>query len=85
MLPFAFRAPHETFPRARSAARQAIEIDESLGEARVTLAAVSAFFDADRETAEHEFRRALAINPNYAVAHQWYGAHVSDGRFHARS
>jgi tetratricopeptide (TPR) repeat protein len=73
---FTFRAPHETFPRARSAARHAIEIGAGLGEARVTLAAVSAFFDADRETAEHEFRRALAISPNYAVAHQWFGAHL---------
>jgi serine/threonine protein kinase/Flp pilus assembly protein TadD len=73
---FTYRASHETFPRARWAARHAIEIDESLGEARVTLALVSGIFDADHETADHEFRRALAINPNYAVAHQWYGAYL---------
>jgi eukaryotic-like serine/threonine-protein kinase len=71
---FAFRRPQETFPLANAAARHAIEIDEGLAEAHVTLAMVSTFFDVDRDTAEREIRRALALNPNYAVAHQWYGA-----------
>ena len=37
---------------------------------------VSSFFDADHDAAEREFQRALMLNPNYAVAHQWYGAHL---------
>jgi eukaryotic-like serine/threonine-protein kinase len=72
---FTFAAPGETFPRAKAAAQRAIEIDENLAEAHVTLAMVSMFFEANRETAEREFRRALALNANYAVAHQWYGMH----------
>ena len=72
---FTFAAPGETFPRAKAAARRAIEIDENLAEAHVTLAMVEMFFDGNRETAEREFRRALALNANYAVAHQWYGMH----------
>jgi serine/threonine protein kinase len=44
---FAFWRPQETFPLARAAAKQAIEIDEGLAEAHVTLAVVSSFFDVD--------------------------------------
>ena len=73
---FTFGAPGETFPRAKAAAQRAIEIDENLAEAHVTLAIVGIFFEANRETAEREFRRALALNSNCAVAHQWYGAHL---------
>ena len=73
---FTFGPPGDTFPRAKAAAQRAIEVDESLAEAHVTLAVVGTFFEANRETAEREFRRALALKPNYAVAHQWYGAHL---------
>ena len=73
---FTFGPPGETFPRAKAAAQRAIEIDENLAEAHVVLAIVSTFFEADRETAEREFRLALALNSNYAVAHQWYGAYL---------
>ena len=73
---FTFGPPGETFPRAKAAAQRAVEIDENLAEAYITLAVVGSFFEANRETAEREFRRALALKPNYAVAHQWYGAHL---------
>lgn len=73
---FTFEPPGDTFPRAKAAAQRAIEIDENLAEAHVTLAVVGTFFEANRETAEREFRRALALKSNYAVAHQWYGAHL---------
>jgi eukaryotic-like serine/threonine-protein kinase len=70
---FTFEAPGETFPRAKAAAQRAVEIDENLAEAHVTLAVVGAFFEANHQTAERGFRRALALNSNYAVAHQWHG------------
>ena len=73
---FTFGPPGDMFPRAKAAAQRAIEIDENLAEAHVTLAVVGTFFEGNRETAEREFRRALALRPNYAVAHQWYGAHL---------
>jgi serine/threonine protein kinase/Tfp pilus assembly protein PilF len=73
---FAFRRPQEMFPLARAAAKQAIEIDEGLAEAHVTLAVVSSLFDVNDSTSRGESRRALELNPNYAIAHQWYGAHL---------
>jgi TolB-like protein/tetratricopeptide (TPR) repeat protein len=65
--------PADVFPKARAAARQALQIEDGLGEAHATLAAVTYFYDWKREEAEREFRRAIELNPNHASAHQWYG------------
>jgi tetratricopeptide (TPR) repeat protein len=48
-------------------------LDEGLGEAHAALAMCLFFYDWDWASAEREFHRALALNPNYAWAHQWYG------------
>ena len=73
---FAFWAPQEAFPRAQETAQRAIVVDDSRTEPHITLAVVNTFFDLNRVAAEREFRRGIALNPNYAVAHQWYGAHL---------
>jgi Tfp pilus assembly protein PilF len=63
----------EAFPKARAAARRAIELDESLAEAHASLAAQEVMFEWDWTGGETEYRRALELNPNYASAHHWYG------------
>jgi tetratricopeptide (TPR) repeat protein len=50
-----------------------LEIDDRLGEAHNTLAAVRAWYDWDLSSAEQGFREALALSPNYSTAHHWYG------------
>ena len=64
--------PRETMPRAKAAAQQALDIDASLAEAHTSLAYAHLYYDWDWAAAEARFRRALAINPNYATAHHWY-------------
>ena len=66
------RPPAEEFPRAKAEALKALELDDSLAEAHVSLA--YALFRGDWKWAdsEKEFRQALAINPRSAQAHQWY-------------
>lgn len=61
-------------PKAKEFAMKALELDESLAEAHSTLAFVNANYDLDFPSGEREFRRALELNPNYAVAHQFYGS-----------
>jgi TolB-like protein/Tfp pilus assembly protein PilF len=61
----------EARPKARAAARKALEIDASLAEAHTTLAHLSTL-DWDWKSAAKEFRQALALNPNYATARQFY-------------
>jgi TolB-like protein len=65
--------PREAMPKAKAAAMRALELDEMLAEAHTSLARVLAAFDWDRTGAEKEYKRAIALNPRYAIAHEWYG------------
>lgn len=73
-LGYAFgRVPaREAMPRAKAAALKALELDETLAEAHTSLALVKVFYDWDWGGAEREFRRAIELNPNYALAHHGF-------------
>jgi len=58
---------------AQAAAEKALQLDSTLAEAHTSLAAVKVLRDWDWQGAEHEFHRALELNPNFAQAHHWYG------------
>jgi TolB-like protein/DNA-binding winged helix-turn-helix (wHTH) protein/Tfp pilus assembly protein PilF len=64
--------PNEAMPRARQEAERALELDDSLAEPHASIAWVNFNYDWDFAAAEREFRRAIALNPGYATAHQWY-------------
>jgi eukaryotic-like serine/threonine-protein kinase len=57
---------------ASAAALRAIELDPELAEAHTSLGFVRLFFDWSWSESEACYRRAIALNPNYATAHQWY-------------
>ncbi len=65
-------APEESFPRARAAARKALELDPNLAEGHAALAYALMYYDWNFPEAQNEFRRATSLNPSYAAAHQWY-------------
>jgi TolB-like protein/DNA-binding winged helix-turn-helix (wHTH) protein/Tfp pilus assembly protein PilF len=74
--------PSELIPKARAAALKALELDEKLAEAHVSLALIAQNYDWDWQTSEKEFRRAIALDPNYATAHHWFAEHLALlGRF----
>ncbi len=64
--------PFEARPKGKAAALKALELDDSLAEAHTTLADTYLYYDWDFAKADQEFRRAIAANPNYPTAHQWY-------------
>jgi serine/threonine protein kinase/Tfp pilus assembly protein PilF len=75
-------APKDTYPKAKEAAIKALALDDSLAEAHAALANVDLFYDWNWEEAEKEFKRAIALNPNDAATHSWYGAYLDCmGRF----
>jgi len=74
---YAYLAPAETFPRAKAAVNKALSLDDSLAEAHTSLAFVSLYYDRDWAKAEHEFRRGIDLNPNYANGHHWYAEFLS--------
>jgi TolB-like protein/predicted Zn-dependent protease len=72
----------EAMPRARAAARRALELDSTLAGAHVALAYVSAFYECNWREAEEEFRQAISMDPGEATAHQFYAQLlVMNGRF----
>jgi len=66
-------APQEAFTKTREAALKAIKNDPTHPDAHVYLADALLTNDFDWSGAEREIQRALTLNPNDAVAHQWYG------------
>jgi serine/threonine-protein kinase len=68
--------PRVAMPKAKAAAMRALEIDDTLAEAHTSLARVQQVYDWDWKEAEKEYRRAIDLNPRYAVAHQWYGGYL---------
>jgi adenylate cyclase len=75
-------APGDAFPKARAAAERAISLDSTLAEPHATLGFLHLYYDWDWPAAEREFRRALAIDPSDATAHEWYGLYLAAmGRF----
>ena len=69
---YAALPPREAIPKAKAAAGNALAIDEALAEAHTSLA-YARVLDWDWTGAEEEFRRAIQLNPDYALAHHFYG------------
>ena len=70
-------APDEAFPRARAAAKRALEIDPRLADAHASLAYVHWLHEWDWPAAEASFRESVRLNPSYATGHRWYGQFLS--------
>ena len=66
-------APRDVLPKAKTAALKALQLDDKLAEAHTALAWLLCIGDLDMARSISEFQRAIALNPNYATAHHWYG------------
>jgi adenylate cyclase len=64
--------PRESNQRAKENSLKAIELDPSIAEPHASLAAVKATYEYDWDGGEAELKRAIELNPSYAIAHQWY-------------
>jgi tetratricopeptide (TPR) repeat protein len=69
--------PNDAFPKAKSYAAKALEIDETLAEAHEAMGAVRLFYDWNWAEAERELKRAQALNPNSDAAHHLYGYYLN--------
>src|SRR5258706_14485121 len=74
--------PDDAFPKAQAAARKALELDSTPAAPHATLGYAAMYYDSDWRTPEREYRLAIARNPSYATAHEWYGLfQAAMGRF----
>jgi len=67
-------SPGESCPKAKAAAKKAIEIDETLADAHAGLGWIKMTCDWDWPGGERELQRALEINPNDGTARTFHGA-----------
>ena len=67
----------DSYPKAKTALNRALEKDEKLGEAHASLGFVLMNYYWAWTEAEKEFKRAVEMNPNYAMAHNWYAQHLA--------
>ena len=65
-------SPDEAMPKAKEAARKALEIDDDLAEAHSDMAWIHYYYDWDWAAAESESRRAFELKPNNSLAHDTY-------------
>jgi TolB-like protein/Tfp pilus assembly protein PilF len=72
-------APDDAMPQAQAAARRALQIDDTLGEAHSSMASLLQS-ERDWAGAEREYKRAIELNPSYATVHHWYAFYLAAHR-----
>lgn len=68
--------PSEVFPLAERYARKALELDDQLAQAHVSMGMYLAFYAWDWKEAERELALAVDLNPRYAEARHYYGHYL---------
>lgn len=66
--------PDEAYPKAKSAAVRAVQLDSTLGEAHTSIGKVLCWYEWDFDGATAALAKAVEYNPNYAEAHFVYGS-----------
>lgn len=64
--------PEEAYPKAKAAALRAVQLDSHLASSQTSLGLVKLVYDWDWSGAEQQFKRALALDPDYASARLGY-------------
>jgi TolB-like protein len=67
--------PRDAMAQARTAATKALKLDDSLAEAHASMGNILHNYDWNWDAAEREYKKAIELNPNYAMAHHLY-AHL---------
>jgi TolB-like protein/DNA-binding winged helix-turn-helix (wHTH) protein/Tfp pilus assembly protein PilF len=70
---YGFILQRDSIPEAKVAARKALEIDDRLAETHASLGLIATIYDWNWKEAEREYKRAIELNQNCAIAHEWYG------------
>jgi serine/threonine-protein kinase len=82
LMSFGHVPPRDGSTLSEDAAQRALELDESLAEAHVSMAAVKETLLRDYMAAEGHYTRAIELDPSYPLARLWYAYYLTyTGRF----
>ncbi|MBI3404776.1 MAG: tetratricopeptide repeat protein [Acidobacteria bacterium] len=74
---YSFMPPKEAYPQAVEAAKRALKLDESLGEAHASLANLQYEYEYDWQAAGKSFERAVELGPSYSTGREWYAVYLA--------
>ncbi len=77
--------PKDAFPKVIAAAERALSLDPTLAEAHTALGCARAHYSWNWREAEESFRQALALNPQYSLAHAYYALMLAASGRHDRA
>jgi eukaryotic-like serine/threonine-protein kinase len=77
--------PKDAFPKGKMASLAAMRLDQDLGEAHTSLAAVLWLHTWQWPEAQVEFERSLTLNPAYPTANHWYAEYLMTMGRHAEA
>jgi len=66
----------QSYERAREAIAKALDRDDKLAEAHASLGYILTNYYWNWSEAESQFKQAIELNPNYAMAHNWYSQYL---------
>ena len=72
-----FLTMREAYPLAKTAALRALDLDDRITEAHLSMAAISADYDWDWSAADRSFKRAVDLNPTDAIALRNYSFYLA--------
>jgi TolB-like protein/DNA-binding winged helix-turn-helix (wHTH) protein/Tfp pilus assembly protein PilF len=72
LIYYGFLPGSEGVPKARAAAKKAVELDDTLAEGHASLGYVDFMWDLNWRDAEKQFQRAIELDDSYAPGHHWY-------------
>ena len=82
---YEYLPPKDAFPRVIAAAEKALAIDPTLAEAHTALGSARGHYFWEWRAAEESFLRALALNPQYSLAHAYYALTLAATGRHERA
>ena len=70
-------SPDEVVPKSNATAEKALELDPTLGHPYAVLGSNKAEYSWDFAGGESDYRKAIALDPGDATAHQWFSLDLS--------
>jgi TolB-like protein/Flp pilus assembly protein TadD len=73
---YGFVPPQQAWPKGKAAAAKALDLAPNSSDAYGTMAFAAFYYDWNWSETEELFRKALSINPNNQMAHEFYASYL---------